>query len=54
MLQAAGISPRVMVRFFERLDAYQETQGRDKSPLPMAFASHPANAERIAFFNAAP
>jgi len=54
MLQAAGISPRAMVRFFERLDAYQKQQGRDKSPLPMAFASHPANAERIAFFNAAP
>jgi predicted Zn-dependent protease len=54
MLQAAGISPRVMVRFFERLTAYQQQRGQDKSPLPMAFASHPAHAERIAFFNAAP
>lgn len=54
MLQAAGISPRVMVRFFERLEAHQKRQGQDKSPLPIAFASHPAHAERIAFFNAAP
>lgn len=54
MLQAAGISPRVMVRFFERLEAFQKQRGQDPSPLPMAFASHPAHAERIAFFNAAP
>lgn len=54
MLQAAGISPRVMVRFFERLEAHQKRLGQDSSPLPLAFASHPANAERIAFFNAAP
>lgn len=47
MLLSAGISPRVMVRFFERLDRRRD--GPDV--LPIAFSSHPANAERIAFFS---
>lgn len=47
-LRAAGRSPRAMVLLFQRL-----SQGRPATPgtLELAFASHPATAERIRFFS---
>ena len=48
-LRGAGIDPRVMVVFFER--AEQEAQRRGAGALPIAFSSHPMNAERTAFFS---
>lgn len=58
VLKAAGISPRVMVTFFERIgewreDEPSESDGNGKSsdsPLGIAISSHPADAERIRFF----
>lgn len=46
MLKSAGMSPAVMVSFFERLAKESKGEG----VLPIAFSSHPAGAERIAFF----
>ncbi len=48
MLAASGRDPAVMVEFFERLQASAGGKGRDAPPI--AIASHPADAERIAFF----
>jgi predicted Zn-dependent protease len=71
VLKSAGISPAVMVTFFERLAAADRPSGggtvaggasapapssdrpREASALGIAIASHPADAERIAFFRAA-
>ena len=64
VLKAAGISPAVMVGFFEKMKATRSATGRsaDADPDPdrgsagllgIAIASHPADAERIAFFRAA-
>ena len=61
VLKAAGISPRVMVTFFERIgewreDEPSESDGNDKSsdsPLGIAISSHPVDAERIRFFEEA-
>lgn len=50
MLLASGISPRVMLSFFERAAA----QRADKEPLPIALASHPSDAQRREFFGTAP
>jgi Zn-dependent protease with chaperone function len=57
MLRAAGISPAVMAEFFERMDGWRHSdegrrQGADFDP-GIAFSSHPADAERIAFFRRA-
>jgi Zn-dependent protease with chaperone function len=49
LLRGAGIDPRVMVRFFERIE--RVTGGGTAQGLPIAFSSHPATAERIAFFS---
>ncbi|MEJ6003438.1 M48 family metallopeptidase [Paucibacter soli] len=49
-LLAAGISPRVMLDFFERLA--RERQHAEAASLPIAFSSHPADAERKRFFGA--
>jgi len=49
VLRASGRSPASMVIFFERL-------GRDRpgaGPLPIALASHPADDERVRFFQEA-
>ena len=51
LLRAAGLSPAVMVTLFERL-AGPDGTGRDNAP-PIALASHPADAERIARFQQA-
>lgn len=60
VLRAAAISPRVMVTFFERVaDWREEEAGEDASAdagdswLGIAIASHPADAERIRFFEQA-
>ena len=60
VLRAAAISPRVMVTFFERIaDWREEEEGQDApagagdSWLGIAIASHPADAERIRFFEQA-
>lgn len=47
VMRAAGISPRVMVRFFDMLAS--KKLGTSRGPA-IAFASHPADAERVAFF----
>ena len=54
-LFAAGIPPRVMLRFFDRLaqaHAVAKADASDKkaSWLGLALASHPADAERVRFF----
>ena len=49
LLRAAGIDPRVMVVFFERVE---KEAGADERPLlPIALSSHPATGERIRFFS---
>ena len=56
LMRAAGLSPRAMVGFFEAIEGWRGAQrrtGQDDSVIGMAFASHPATAERIAFFKAA-
>jgi Zn-dependent protease with chaperone function len=50
VMRAAGISPRVMVQFFDVLASKDLGSGRGPA---IAFASHPADAERIAFFTRA-
>lgn len=53
LLQAAGQPPSAMVGFFEQLAAWREREGpKNVLPaLPIGFSSHPADAERIAFFS---
>ncbi len=67
ILRAASISPLVMVKLFERLDAARadkkqgsagekkniDKETQDDSVLGIAIASHPADAERIRFFTEA-
>lgn len=57
VLKAAGLSPAVMVEFFEKLSgrgAPGQPEGVNRpspgSGIGIAFASHPADAERIRFF----
>ena len=50
VMRAAGISPRVMVQFFDTLAS--KNLGSSRGPA-IAFASHPADAERIEFFTRA-
>lgn len=51
ILRAAGLSPRGMLRFFEKM-AQREKGGGD-SLLGIAIASHPADEERMRFFREA-
>ncbi|WP_326533194.1 M48 family metallopeptidase [Pseudorhodoferax sp.] len=58
LLRAAGISPAVMLRLFERLAEQRRKQAADQAAaepswLGLAFATHPADAERIRFFEEA-
>jgi Zn-dependent protease with chaperone function len=60
VLKAAGLSPLVMVRFFETMarpdpkdEAAAGRRDSGRSWLGFAIASHPADDERIAFFRAA-
>lgn len=50
ILRAAGISPQVMVVLFEKLAAQHAEKNDPRDSLGIAFSSHPADAERIAFF----
>lgn len=47
MLSRAGLSPRVMLQFFERIAAIEARQ----TGVPALLSSHPATPERIAFFS---
>lgn len=56
LLRANGISPTVMAGFFEQLACYHAAKNahdREPSFLNIAFSSHPADTERIAFFKKA-
>lgn len=63
LLNAAGISPSVMVIMFDKLKAKSEAESKkggtkdEKSGavnwLAIAFSTHPQDAERVAFFQAA-
>ena len=55
LLDASGVSPAVMVAFFERIQqeakkADRSEEGNDSDALPIAISSHPDHAERIRFF----
>jgi Zn-dependent protease with chaperone function len=52
LMRGAGIAPAVMASFFERIKQLHEESGERQMPFATAFASHPADAERIAFFKA--
>jgi predicted Zn-dependent protease len=57
LMKAAGLRPDAMVEFFERIERWRKSDegrqaGADFDP-GIAFSSHPADAERIAFFRAA-
>ncbi len=60
-LKAAGVSPAVMIRLFEKLGTARAQQAKDRpvaaddapSWLGIAIASHPGDAERVEFFRAA-
>lgn len=55
VLRANQISPEVMLALFSKLQTHDRQGGRDARPdrLPIAFSSHPADAERIARFRQA-
>lgn len=54
LLKAAGLSPLAMIEFFERVRVWRDSdEGKKRSggvDLPIAFSSHPADEERVAFF----
>ena len=54
LLDRSGVSPSVMVAFFERMrqqeQAEQDDGGDDSAALPIAISSHPDHDERIRFF----
>ena len=50
LLRGAQVDPAVMVGFFERMKKLHEERGDADSGFAAAFASHPADEERIAFF----
>jgi predicted Zn-dependent protease len=57
LMMAAGLRPDAMVEFFERVQRWKDSdEGRKLGAdieMGIAFSSHPADAERIAFFRAA-
>jgi Zn-dependent protease with chaperone function len=50
LLHANGVPPAVMATLFERLRARQPAAEGRGDVLPIAMASHPADAERVRFF----
>ncbi|WP_396268413.1 M48 family metallopeptidase [Ideonella sp.] len=51
ILRKAGISPSVMVVFFERIEAWRQKKTGDSGvDLPIALSSHPSDEERVNFF----
>ena len=57
LMRAGGIAPAAMVEFFERARAWRDSDDGRKLGAGfdpgIAFSSHPADAERIAFFREA-
>lgn len=54
VLRAAGMAPRRMALLFQRLQAWREAHPGGRGPeWPIALASHPADAERIRYFESA-
>ena len=57
VLKAAHLSPATMVTLFGKLEQQRAKRGTQdkgsKSMLGIAFASHPSDAERVAFFRKA-
>jgi Zn-dependent protease with chaperone function len=54
MLRAAGLSPEAMVVFFEKVAQWHKDKPAQSGFDPgIAFSSHPADADRIAFFREA-
>ncbi|MDL9999064.1 M48 family metallopeptidase [Variovorax sp. J22P240] len=58
LMRAAGIPPRAMVAFFEAIEHWRDTAQRGTrsgdDAIGLAFSSHPATTERIAYFRDAP
>lgn len=58
LMRIAGIPPRAMADFFEAIQHWQQARQRggkdDADFIGLAFSSHPATAERMAFFKDAP
>ncbi|MDM0075130.1 M48 family metallopeptidase [Variovorax sp. J2P1-59] len=58
LMRAAGIPPRAMVAFFEAIERWRDTAQKgsqgDDNIIGLAFSSHPATTERIAYFRDAP
>lgn len=51
LMRSAGLDPARMALLFERLDVWRAAHRHAPgSGLPIALASHPTDAERIAFF----
>jgi Zn-dependent protease with chaperone function len=54
LMRIAGIPPRAMAEFFEAIGAWKQTRQNDKDGdldfIGLTFSTHPATAERIAFF----
>lgn len=52
LLRGARIDPAVMVGFFERMRTLRQARGGEAgaNPFAIAFSTHPADEERIAFF----
>lgn len=53
LMRANHLRPSAMAVFFQRLREYRSKRGEFDSGLGIAFSSHPADAERIARFQAA-
>lgn len=53
LMKAAGISPLVMVKFFEAMRAERSKSGQSSGAMGIAFSSHPADEERIERFRQA-
>lgn len=53
LMRGAGVDPRVMVSFFDRLQQERAKSGDDlgAGSFAAAFSSHPADAERVKFFS---
>lgn len=51
LMRGAGLSPRAMVQFFERVGKLRDGEAGSGGNLPIAISSHPADEERIRFFS---
>jgi len=57
LMRSAGIPPKAMADFFEAIEQWRQTRQRGEEDdidfVGLAFSTHPATAERIAFFRGA-